>query len=498
MALRARLVAPPPEPKTVWPWHTVKFASVTISAVLSGDRRMEGETYLSSGYGLRTAIESKPKGWKRLSEMARSWQPSRLKGIQVSREYGTPFLAATQVFDVRPISRKWLSLDRTDDATNRFVQPGVIVVTCSGSVGRPTLAYAAHENILISHDLLRVEALDKRNWGWIYAYLHAPQTRAMTKSVHYGHIIKHLETSHLDALPVPTVDEETTDSFMNRVLRILDLRNESYSLTLEAEARFERELGSVAVKDWGEHGFTQKAASLLSGRRRLDAAVHNPGVAAVWRHLAKHGKGFTPFAEAGFDIWVPGRYKRIPAEDGVIYRDSADLLEVSPDLAKRFADCRFGDEFSGRVRNGWILIPCSGQVYGIIGTATLGTDALDNQVVSNHVVRAAPKKDSVPVGYVVTALSHPVFGRPLVKSLAFGSSVPELDPEDLAALKIVRLDEKEELAIAELAERSAQARSAADMLEREIAADAGDIIDRFIADGSKSAPMHQVGDSRTI
>jgi hypothetical protein len=37
------------------------------------------------------------------------------------------------------------------------------------------------------------------------------------------------------------------------------------------------------------------------------------------------------------------------------------------------------------------------------------------------------------------------------------------------------------LAIAELAEASAQARSAADVLEREIAAAAGVIIDRFMA-----------------
>lgn len=47
-------------------------------------------------------IIQQDKGWKRLSEMARSWQLSRLKGIQVNRTYGTPFLAATQVFDVRP------------------------------------------------------------------------------------------------------------------------------------------------------------------------------------------------------------------------------------------------------------------------------------------------------------------------------------------------------------------------------------------------------------
>jgi hypothetical protein len=482
MALRARLVAPPPIPDKTWQWHVLKSATIPASVLFLGDRRMEAETYLSSGYGLRISIESKTAGWKRLGDLARSWQPSRLKGIRVSPDFGTPFLAATQVYDVRPIPRKWLSLDRTDDVINRFVHPGMILVTCSGSVGRPTLAYSAHENMLISHDLLRVEANDERDWGWIYAYLHAPQTRAMAKGAQYGHIIKHLETSHLDALPVPTVDDDTANDFTKRVRRILEFRDESHRLTIEAETRFEIAVGGVSVKDWGESGFSVKASkAFLSGRKRLDASVHNPGVAAIKRHLAKHGNGFTSFAEAGYDIWVPGRYKRIPAEDGVVYRDSADLLEVSPDLAKRFADCRFGDDFKGRVKSGWILIPCSGQVYGIIGTATLATDALEDQVVSNHVVRAAPKKGSVPVGYVLTVLAHPIFGRAIVKALAFGSSVPELAPDDLAALELVRLDPREESAIAELAEASAKARAAADVLEREISSDAGAIVDKFIS-----------------
>jgi type I restriction enzyme S subunit len=489
MALRARLVAPPNPPDKTWQWHIVKSASIPASVLFLGDRRMEAETYLSSGYGLRIAIESKGAGWRHLGEMARSWQPSRLKGIRVSPDFGTPFLAATQVYDVRPIPRKWLSLDRTEDASNRFVHSGMILVTCSGSVGRPTLAYAPHANTLISHDLLRVEARNNRDWGWIYAYLHSAQARAMTKGVQYGHIIKHLETSHLDALPVPLVDDATSESFNRRVTQILALRDESYRLTLEAEERFSNAFGAVKVKDWGESGFSVKASkAFFSGRKRLDAAVHNPGVAAIKRHLAKHGRGFTNLGEAGFDIWVPGRYKRIPAVDGVIYRDSADLLEVSPDLVKRFADCRFGDEFSGRVRSGWILIPCSGQVYGIIGTATLATDALDDQVVSNHVVRIAPREDSVPVGYVLTALAHPVFGRPVVKALAFGSSVPELDPDDLADLALVRLEPKEESAIAELAEASATARADADLLERDIAVHAGALVDTFIGGSPLARP----------
>lgn len=82
--------------------------------------------------------------------------------------------------------------------------------------------------------------------------------------------------------------------------------------------------------------FLRASKTFFSGRKRLDASIHNSGVAAIKRHLAKHGKSFTRFAQAGYDIWVPSRYKRIPAEDGVVYRDSADLLEVSPDLAKRF------------------------------------------------------------------------------------------------------------------------------------------------------------------
>jgi hypothetical protein len=305
----------------------------------------------------------------------------------------------------------------------------------------------------------------------------------MTKSAHYGHIIKHLETSHLDALPIPSVDDATGLDFSKRVTKILELRNEGYRLTLEAEAEFETALGSLAVKNWGEQGFAVKASkSCLSGRRRLDAARHNPGAATIHRFLAKHGQGFSTLPEAGYDVWVPGRYKRIPAEDGVIYRDSADLLEVTPDLPKRYADCRFGDRFRGRVKDGWILVACSGQVYGIIGTAILATQALDDQVVSNHVLRAASRKGSVPAGYVVIALTHPIFGRPLVKALAFGSSVPEIDGDDLADLQIVRLKSNEESAIAELAQASAKLRAGADVLEREIAADAEKIIAKFMAE----------------
>jgi hypothetical protein len=143
---------------------------------------MEAETYLSSGFGIRAAIESKSNGWTRFVELADVHQPNRLKGILVSPEYGTPFLTATQVFDIRPFPRKFLAIGKMATASDCFVEDGAILVTRSGSVGRPTLAHAPHRGMVISDDLLRVAAKDSRDYGWLYAYLHSAQTRAMATS----------------------------------------------------------------------------------------------------------------------------------------------------------------------------------------------------------------------------------------------------------------------------------------------------------------------------
>lgn len=482
MALRARLSPPPQQPPVAWPWHSAKTGSISAHVLFAGDRRMEAETYLSSGYGIRTAIQSKTSGWRPLSALAESWQPNRLKGIQLPRNQGTPFLAATQVFDVRPIPRKWLALERTSDVAGRWCPSGTIVVTCSGSVGRPGLTYSAHDNILISHDLLRVKPLDERNAGWIYAYLLAAQTRAMTKSAHYGHIIKHLETSHLDALPVPDVNQHQTHSFTLRVAEILRLRNASYQLTLTSEELLASALGVLDVSDIGERGFTLKSVmSLSAGRRRFEAAFHNPAVQTIRSHMERYGKGFTTIREANYDVWLPNRFRRIPAEDGVTLVESAALTEVNPDLSKRIADVDFGDPYNGRVENGWLLMARSGQTYGILGTAVLAEAALENKVVTDDIIRLKPQLGTkLDPGYLLTTLSHPQFGLPLVKALAYGSSIPHIDPSDLLNFPIVRVDESTEREIGEISRAAAKARSAADVLEREIAAEAEEILARFM------------------
>jgi len=448
--------------------------------MLSGDRRMEAETYLSSGYGIKLTLESRPGGWTKLEEVAKAWMPYRLKGIQVGPQLGTPFLAATQVFDIRPIARKWLALARTNNASRRFVEPGTILVTCSGTVGRSTLATNLLQNTLISHDLLRVEPIDKAQWGWLYAYLLSKQARAMMAGAHYGQIIKHLEPSHLNALPIPTIDADLISDFEKRAKEVLDLRNQSYGLTADAERLFGKMLGDPPEADSGENGFSLKTTSLMRGRRRFDAANHRPITSSLRAHLAANGKGFTSILGAGYEVWLPTRFKRIPASEGVWLWESAALTEVNPQPTKRIAEVDFGDPFQGRVEAGWVLVARSGQVYGIIGTTVLASAAMEGNVISDDVIRVRPLPDaSIRPGYLVTALSHPRLGQPLVKALPYGSSVPHIEVTDLQAFEVVRLAKDAEAEIADLAERAAKARADADLIERYIAQDASLLIEEF-------------------
>jgi hypothetical protein len=487
MVSRARLSAPQPKPREEWPYHKIEWAAVSASVLDESDRRMEAETYLASGYAVRLTIESVRGGWVKLSTIADVWQPPRLKGIQVAPEFGTPFLAATQVFDVRPIPRKWLAIERTLNASDRFVKPGTILVTCSGSVGRSTLAFSPHVNTLITHDLLRVEARDKKQWGWIYAYLRAPKVRAMMTGSRYGHIIKHLEASHLQILPIPNLADSILEEFNSKAAEILKLRDRANEKTLEAESHFEGALGPISIFDVGEAGFVVDAASaFFFGRRRMDALPNNPAVLELRKHLASNGKGFSQIGKSGFRVWLPGRFRRIPAEEGVDLVNTSDLFEINPDIVRRIADGDFGDPNRGRVEPHWLLISRSGQIYGLIGNLVLATEALKDKVISDDAIRIAPAENAIMrTGYILTALSHPTLGRPLVKSIPYGSSIPHIEPDDLEHLDVVRLKKQDENRIGDLAEQSAELRGRADLLEQNLGAEAEGIIDRFIGNGMK-------------
>lgn len=481
MAARARLSAPRQE-RDNWPWHQAKWTALSASLLMGGDRRMEAESYLSGGYGIRLAIEARKAGWTSMGKLAKVWQPLRLKGIQVSREFGTPFLAATQVFDLRPVPRKFLSLDRTSNAANRFVTSGMILVTCSGSVGRATLASKPHDGILISHDLLRVEPQDEKLWGWLYAYLRAPQTRAMMTSAQYGHVIKHLEVSHLNALPMPVLRDDLLEDFRLRVQSLLDKRNQAVDLQDEAERLFSDAIGQVQFHENPQIGFTVRAPQVFTQRRRLEGGYWTPAATAILRRFDDLGLKVELLSDVSERVWWMTRFKRVFGNEGdVPYMSADELFALNATITKRVVIDQAYNADDYFVKAGWIVMACSGQVYGLNGSVALMTKQHEQAFFSHDLVRIIPKLNAIRPGYLFTVLGHPQLGRPLVIRNAYGTSIPHLDPTDVAAIPVVRLSPVLEDEIAERMEASVNLRAAADELENELATDAEVIIDRFMA-----------------
>lgn len=436
---------------------------------MAGERRMEAQAYLSKGSLIRLAME-RGGDVPTIEDIANVTQPPRLKGILVSPAHGSPFLSATQVFDVRPTARKFLALERMPDAKECFVEDGDILVTRSGTVGRTLAAYAAHRNTVLSDDLLRVKPKDLTRAGWIYAYLQSQEARAMCTGAQYGHVIKHLETSHLAKLPIPAISDETAERLAKRFSEIVRLRNESYESALEAERRFAAAVGPIGIEPTS--GFSVRASDIFGKRRRMEAAYHAPTPAAIRKRFQKTD----PLFNVTKRVWWMTRFRRFYGDKGIPYVSADELFTINPTNSKRILVKPDDGHEEYFVKRGWILMACSGQTYGLNGAAILATEYDERAFYSHDLIRIIPDPSRVRAGYLLVALTHPTHGRPLLIRAAYGTSIPHLDPGDVSNFPVVRLDTKEESLIADLAERSATERAKADAIERSLAAEAGEII----------------------
>lgn len=464
--LRVELPATEPEARTILP--DVEWGVARASLLRRGDRRMEAESYLSDGYGIRLAIMARSTGWEPMSQVARVWQPSRLKGITVAETDGIGFLSAGQSFEAHPSPRKWLSLDRTPDAGLRFVDDGDILLSCSGSVGRVLLASRPHEDRIITHDLLRIDPKNEAERGWLYAFMRTGTFRAMATGAKYGHMIKHLEPSHVDALPVLTIDDKTRGWFTDQFNRLIGARQRAYELVDEGHALYAEAANVDLAKVNEDMPFETPSSSLLRGRRRLDAAHWSPVAQAIIDGLSSSAEHLVPLPDVCARIWWPGRFRRVFGPNGTPYVSAVELFDTNGPITKLIFAGLVPNAQDYAVEPGWLLMARSGQTYGLNGRLFLTAERHRQYFVSEDLIRIIPREEVIRPGYLLAVLGHPELGRPLVLRHAYGTSIPHLEPADLEGIQVPRFSAPIEGAIADRLEESARLFAEADSIEDEM------------------------------
>ena len=285
----------------------------------------------------------------------------------------------------------------------------------------------------------------------------------MMQGSHYGNVIKHLEVSHLEQIPVPVVDR-LRDKMHQRISDLFAARDEAYRLDMTARRRFADAM-SDQPQTLQEEGYAVQASRLFHGRRRLEAFAHSPAAQQVARTYERNAESVVRLGQIA-RAFVPGRFKRIYGEQGTTYLDSGPVFKVNPELSKVLTPATPIDFDAYMVKRGWLLMACSGQIYGINGQAILADRWHERKVITQHIMRIVPDGTIRP-GYLQTVLSHTTLGQPLVVSQAYGTSVPELAAEDIERLPIPRLAKREEDEIADAAERASELRMTANKAENE-------------------------------
>ena len=137
-----------------------------------------------------------------LHELTTGHDGGIFNGPQFSRlyvndpDYGVPFLGSTDMLEADftnlPLLHKKVA---QDNFAYLEVEPGMTMITCSGTVGRTDICAAGHGWILvIAADVLKVDPDPAKILpGYLYAFLQSRYGIPMVVSAAYGAIIQHIE-----------------------------------------------------------------------------------------------------------------------------------------------------------------------------------------------------------------------------------------------------------------------------------------------------------------
>jgi type I restriction enzyme S subunit len=379
-----------------------------------------------------------------------------------SPEYGVPFVGGSAMLYADLSDLPLLSKKQAHGRQLRHLelQPGMSLISCSGTIGKMVYARADMAGIWSSQHILKVVADPaKVPSGYLYAYLSSKFGIPLMVSGTYGSIIQSLGPNNIKDVPVPRLGDALEHEIHSLVEEAATLRAKAIALRRDARRTVESAL------DWKTPS-KQLWRSVESPEviRRVDAHFHSFGSDCARAVLAAKSKGkrIRDFAVAIFCPDRGAREKVDSAEFGVPFLSSSDVFHVAP--TAEFLISRRTRNFQSFILSGEdVLLPRSGSLGGVIGRAVLPLPNNYNQAGSDHLIRVRCR--SVRDAHYLWAILASKPGYVAVLGTAFGSAIPSLDAQLVGDLDFPALPDKEREKITDQVSESVQAAGRAMKLE---------------------------------
>jgi hypothetical protein len=130
--------------------------------------------------------------------------PPRFKRIYVDADHGIPFLQGSHVVHFQPADIKYLSRTAHKALDRWIIRAGWVLVTCSGTVGRVTIALPDWDGWAASQHILRIIPNENEcPSGYLYSFLASPLGQVQLTAQIYGAVVDELTEQQAKSVLVP-------------------------------------------------------------------------------------------------------------------------------------------------------------------------------------------------------------------------------------------------------------------------------------------------------
>lgn len=440
----AHQIVATPECEIVINEAPVKWCTVSLSEIIERGKRLEASVYDVEAKQAREIIAAAKYPLTTLGGadgMTTSYTGARFKRIWVEKS-DYPIYQPSTIMDIKPSPDGYISAVTDTDIDALRVSKGQVLMTCSGTIGKVSFVSDTMDDLIFSHDLLRINCKRKSDAGYVYAYLKSKIGNKILLTNSYGAVITHIEPEHLATVPIPDAPDALKLKIGNLVIRSYTLRDESNALIDKATQLLIDELRLPAIEDFNVDYFKKDApvetfnVKLSDMEYRLDASYHVPIVEAITKHLTKHAEEVTTVADKRISksIILPGRFKRVYVEEGQgrVFIGGKQLFELDPSNKKYLSLSQHGDRIEKQLElhENMTLITCS----GTIGKVALVGKHWENWTANQHIIRVVPADDRI-AGYLNIFLASD-YGYRLITRHTYGAVIDEIDNTHVSRIPV--------------------------------------------------------------
>jgi type I restriction enzyme S subunit len=452
----------------------MKVKSIPSSWIARDGLRLDCNPYMSGALEARIRLEELPYPKDTLVSLCSNGIDGIYHAGRESRSWvedpdlGVPFLSSSSILSADLSGLPLISKKQVKRNPKFLLKKGWTLITRSGTIGRMVYARPDMEGLACSEHVMRVVPDEtKIPPGYLYAFLSSKFGVPLVTSGTYGSIIQSIEPEHIAGLPVPRLGE--IEEEVNLLVEdAASLRTRASQILLSAVHELENQSNlDKLTPPSSPTPFSCVSVRSTTVQERFDAFFHSPYGNQVVEQLKAGMNDTTTIGELALTIVEPNRFKRIRVDDpnhGVRFFGTSALMWSEP-IEMYFLPKGQQGMHQYIVTEQTVLIPRSGQLSGIIGSAVLPYGGILGSAVSEDAIRINCG-DSTTAGYVFVALSSQ-YGLRQLKARAYGSSIPHLDVHQIGRVVVPDLGAEGRCRIGELGSKVSQLRNTAVEKERE-------------------------------